>query len=335
MNWYIDNYWLLLLLLLVPLLWLLVNRFAKWRNAGKDRFADSRFQSQLFEKKSAFSRWFPLLYLIASLFLIASIIDLLNGSEEVKSTQKLNNVIFLLDVSNSMNAEDVQPNRLTQAKNLILNTVSQMQNDRVGIVVFAGEAASIMPLTTDYTAADTYIGAIQTDMVKIQGTDFLKAMQEAAKKFKNVPKGARKVVLISDGEDNEGNETEAASFARSEGITVFSAAVGTEEGAPVPEYIFGQLMGYKMDRTGATVVSKRQTRALEKLAASTGGDYVDANNAEAAAAQMVSSLNRKSSATNIYVKSQNAVHYYQYFLAVSLLLFLIIYLLNPKGDFNL
>ncbi len=335
MDWYIDNYWLLLLLLIVPVLAVILIRYVKWKNSRKNIFAEDRFQEELFEKKSKFSRFLPLLYLLASLFLILSIIDLLNGKEEVKTNQRLNNVIFVLDVSNSMNAEDIQPSRLTQARNLVLSTMAQMKSDRVGLIVFAGEATSIMPLTTDYTAADTYISGIDTGMMKIQGTDFLKAMQEAVKKFKNVPKGSRKVVLISDGEDNEGNEQEAAQLARREGITVVSAGIGTEEGAPVPEYVFGQLMGYKIDRNMQTVVSRRQVEALKKLASATGGEYVDGNLPDEASSQIIDELSKKGSSASLYVKSQNAVHYYQYFLAVSLFLFVLIYLLNPKRDFNI
>src|SRR5690606_5554813 len=102
----------------------------------QDVFADSRFREDLFRKNSGFSRFFPVLYLLASLFLILSIVDLLSGSEEVETNQKMNNVIFLLDVSNSMNAQDVENNRLDQAKNIIVNTMQQMTNDKVGIVVF-------------------------------------------------------------------------------------------------------------------------------------------------------------------------------------------------------
>lgn len=335
MDWYIDNYWLLLLLLLLPLLGILLFRFVKWKNSRKNIFAEERFQESLFEKKYKFSKIFPILYLLASLFLIFAIIDLLNGKEEIKTTQRLNNVIFLLDVSNSMNAEDIQPNRLTEAKNIVLNTMGKLKNDRVGIVVFAGESSSIMPLTTDYTAADTYVSAIETGMVKIQGTDFLKAMQETVKKFKNVPKGSRKVVLISDGEDNEGNENEASQLAKKEGISVISVGIGTEEGAPVPEYIFGQLMGYKVDRMGQTVITKRQTQALEKISNSTGGSFIDGNNLEEATSKILDNLSNKGGTSSVFIQSHNAIHYYQYFLAVSLVLYLLIFLLNPQKDFNI
>ncbi len=335
MNWYLGNYWYLLLLLLLPLLGIVLFNYVKWKNRKKNVFAEARFQNELFEKKSGFSKILPLLYLIATLFLILSIVDLLSGSEEVKSKQKMNNVIFLLDVSNSMNAQDVEPNRLDEAKNIMIQTMNKMRNDKVGIVVFAGEAASIMPLTTDFTAAETYIGGIETNVMKIQGTDFLNGMRTVADKFKNVAKGSRKVVLLSDGEDNEGNEKAAIKLANKEGISVISVGIGSEEGAPIPEYVFGQLMGYKTDVSGQTVISKRQIRALQNIANETGGTYVDGNNLDNATSQIIDGLSKTSTSSESIVKSNNAIHYYQYFLAVSIFFFLIIFLFNPKREFNI
>ncbi|SEM08946.1 Ca-activated chloride channel family protein [Chryseobacterium taichungense] len=334
MDWYLGNYWYLLLLLLLPLLAVFLVRFLKWKKKKKKLFADSQFHEHLFEKQSGFTKFFPVLYLLGTLFLIFSIIDLLSGSEEVKTNQKLNNVIFMLDVSNSMNAEDINPSRLTEAKNLIIQTMQKMKSDKVGIVIFAGESTSIMPLTTDYTSAETYIGGIETNSMQIQGTDFLNGMKTAVQKFKNVNKDARKVVLLSDGEDNEGNDEAAIRLAKKEGIMITSVGIGSDEGAPVPEYTFGQLMGYKTDMSGQTVISKRQTEALKKMAESTGGSYIDGNNINEAPDRIIDALKKKTGSSETMVKSQNANHYYQYFLAVAIFFFLLIYLFNPKRDFN-
>lgn len=334
MDWYLGNYWYLLLLLLLPLLAFFMIRFLKWKKKKREIFADSRFHEHLFEKRSGFTKFFPTLYLLATLFLIFSIIDLLSGSEEIKTNQKLNNVIFMLDVSNSMNAEDINPSRLTEAKNLMIQTMQKMTSDKVGIVIFAGQATSIMPLTTDYSSAETYINGIETNSMQIQGTDFLNGMKIAAEKFKNVSKGARKIVLLSDGEDNEGNDDEAIKLANKEGITVTSVGIGSDEGAPVPEYTFGQLMGYKTDVNGQTVISKRQTEALKKMAQSTGGSYIDGNNINETPDRIIDALSKKSGSSETLVKSQNANHYYQYFLGVSIFFFLMIFIFNPKRDFN-
>ena len=335
MNWTLGNNWYLLLLLLLPLLGIIMVRYLKWKNQRKNIFAEERFQAELFEKKSGFSKVLPLLYLLATLFLILSIVDILSGSEEIKSKQKMNNVIFLLDVSNSMNAQDVAPNRLDEAKNIIISTMNKMKNDKVGIVVFAGEATSIMPLTTDFSAVEIYLGGVETNIVKTQGTDFLKGMQTTADKFKNIPKGARKVILLSDGEDNEGNEKSAIKLAKKEGISVTTVGIGSEEGAPIPEYVFGQLMGYKTDLQGQTVISKRENMALKNIASETEGTYVDGNNLDDATNQIIDALRKSATSSESIVKSNNAIHYYQYFLGVSIFLFLLIFLLNPKRDFNI
>ena len=335
MNWYLGNYWYLLLLLLLPVIGYFIIHYIRWKSKRRNRFAEDRFQEVLFDKTSGFARLFPVLYLLGFLFLIFSIIDLLGGKEEISVTQNVSNTIFVLDVSNSMNAQDIQPSRLDEAKNIIINALQKMTNDRVGIVVFAGDAYSVMPLSSDYAAAETYLSGIESGVVQNQGTDFLKAMEIAAQKFKNINKGSKNVVLISDGEDNEGHEDEAVSLANKQGIRVTTIGVGTEEGAPIPEYYYGQLMGYKSDMYGETVVSKLQTKALSNIASSTGGNYFTGNNLEDAVTHLTTELQKNTGSSSTTINSQSSVHYYQYFLAVSIFFFALIYLFNPKRDFNL
>lgn len=335
MDWQIGDERYIVLFLLLPLLAWVLFRYVKWTKNRRNLFAEERFQKTLFEKKNGFSKMLPFIYLLAFLFLILSFIDFTQGGEKMKVKQKMNNVLFLLDISNSMNAEDVQPNRLVEAKNIMFNTLSQMKNDRVGVVIFAGEAVSIMPLTTDYNAVENYISAIETQTIKVQGTDFLKAMEVAVTKFKNVAKGSRKVILISDGEDNEGNDEKAIALAKKEGVKIVSVGVGTTDGAPIPEYVFGQFMGYKTNRNGEPVLTKKQTLALENLANSTGGDYINVENLDQTTNDILKSLDKGGAISEVSVDTQNTKHYYQYFLGVALCLFFILYYVNPKRDFNI
>jgi len=335
MNWSLGNYWYLLLLLLLPVIGYFIIHYIRWKNRKRNLFAENRFQNVLFEKTSGFAKLFPILYLLGFLFLIFSIIDLLGGKEEISVQQNVSSTIFVLDVSNSMNAQDIQPSRLEEAKNIIINSLQKMSNDRVGIIVFAGDAYSVMPLSSDYSAAETYLQGIETSVIQNQGTDFLKPIQIAAQKFKDITKGSRNIVLISDGEDNEGHEDEAINLAKKQGIRVTAVGVGTEEGAPIPEYYFGQLMGYKSDMYGETVVSKLQTKALRNISSSTGGNYLDGNNLENTVNNLIDELRKNTGSSSTSISSQSAVHYYQYFLGASLFFFLLIYLFNPKRDFNL
>lgn len=329
----INGYGYLFLLLLLPLAAFLLYRFKKWRAQRQELFAEDRFRKEFFPKDHFFSKVFPVLYLLALLFLILAMVDLVGNSKQMKLEQKTNSVIFLLDVSNSMNAQDVQPSRLEMAKALIINSVRQVQDGRVGVVVFAGDAQSIMPLTRDYDSAETYLSIIETSIIGKQGTDFLKAVQEAVKKLKNIPKGARKIILISDGEDNEGNENASIDEARKEGVAINCVSLGTEEGAPIPEYVYGQLMGYKADLNGETVITKKQSQALLTMANETQGTYIDGNNLERGIAGITKILKEKGSGATL-VDAKSSVHYYQWFLGVSLFLFSIIYLFNPKKDLN-
>lgn len=334
MDWTFENYNYLFLLLLVPLLWFLMSYFLRWRDKKRNLFASKQFQSILFGKKNSYRYVFVPLYLIAFTCLVLAFADLLAGKEELKVNHKISNVVLLMDVSNSMNAEDIEPSRLQREKMIVRETLAKLKDERVGIVVFAGGAVSIMPLTTDYSAVDTYISSLETSVMGHQGTDFLAAMQEAAKMYRTSANSGRNVVLISDGEDNEGHAAEAAALAKKLNISITAIGVGTEQGAPVPEYMYGQLMGYKMDEYGQPISSKRETQALVQMSNGTGGTYIDGNN-EKASDQLIDALSKLKSDTEINTSSQASVHYYQWFLGVSLLLFFIIYLTNPKRDFNI
>ena len=221
------------------------------------------------------------------------------------------------------------------AKKIMLNTLHEMNGDKVGIVVFAGEARSIMPLTTDYSAADTYIAGIESSIIARQGTDFLQAIQTANDKFKNIPKGAKKIILISDGEDNEGNDKAAIKEANKQGISITTVGIGKEDGAPIPEYYYNQYMDYKRDASGQAIITKRETQALKTIASDTDGAYIDGNNAEEAVNKIINHFKNQKGSSEMIVNTQNANHYYQWFLGVSIFLFFLIYFFNPRRDLNL
>jgi len=239
MNWEFGNYryfgLLLVLLMAAYLLW----DFSKWRKKKRDFFAESRFQKHVFGEKSRFSGVLVLCYVMSFLLLILSFVDIVKNEKTEMSVEKASlDVIFLVDVSNSMNSNDIEPSRLEQAKLILNKTLNQLGEERVGIVVFAGEARTMMPLTTDYSSVDIYLENLSSDLIKRQGTDFLLAMEETEKKLKKGVSGLKKVVLISDGEDNEGNHDAAVNLAQKNNIAVTSVGIGTEEGGTIPELQF-------------------------------------------------------------------------------------------------
>ena len=338
MNYNLGEYLYLILSLIIPILGGLGFRYLRWRKRKQELFVSSRFRKNILgeERWGNTYLWFFPLFFIGLLSLIIAIVDIVGGTQKIDTQQKTGNILFAIDVSNSMNAEDVAPNRLVNAKNIIVNSLPNFGTDRVGLIAFAGKAKSIMPLTTDYSSAESYIGAIETSIIKVQGTDFLQAVQAAVEKFKPIDKNARHLILLSDGEDNEGNVEAAIKLAKKEHIRITTLGVGTEEGAPVPDYLYGQLMGYKTDLYGETVLSKRQTQALEKIAQETGGIYIDANSMENAINQLVNHV-RGVRKDGVFIKIQSEIleHYYQYPLGIAVFIFFILFILNPKRNFNL
>ena len=338
MNWEFGNYryfgLLLVLLLAVYLLW----DFSKWKKKKRDFFAESRFQKHVFGEKSRFSGVLVLCYVVSFLLLILSFVDIVKNEKTEMSVEKASSdVIFLVDVSNSMNSNDIEPSRLEQAKLILNKTLNQLHEERVGIVVFAGEARTMMPLTTDYSSVDIYLENLSSDLIKRQGTDFLLAMEETEKKLKKGTSGLKKVVLISDGEDNEGNHDAAVNLAQKNNIAVTSVGIGTEEGGAIPELQFNLYQDYKKDEDGNTVITKRETQALKTISEKTGGVYIDGNSVEKAANEIIKDIksNQKDGGKASKISILNKEHYYQWFLTGALVLLLLIYFLNPRRDLNI
>jgi len=338
MNWEFGNYryfgLLLILLMVLYLLW----DFSKWRKKKREFFAESRFQKHIFGEKSRFSGVLVLCYVMSFLLLILSFVDIVKNEKTEMSVEKASSdVIFLVDVSNSMNSNDIEPSRLEQAKLILNKTLNQLHEERVGIVVFAGEARTMMPLTTDYSSVDIYLENLSSDLIKRQGTDFLLAMEETEKKLKKGTSGLKKVVLISDGEDNEGNHDAAVNLAQKNNIAVTSVGIGTEEGGAIPELQFNLYQDYKKDEDGNTVITKRETQALKTISEKTGGVYIDGNSVERAANEIIKDIksSQKDGGKASKISILNKEHYYQWFLVGALVLLFLIYFLNPKRDLNI
>ena len=338
MNWEFGNYryfgLLLVLLMAVYLLW----DFSKWRKKKREFFAESRFQKHIFGEKSRFSGVLTLFYILSFLLLILSFVDIVKNEKTEMSVEKASSdVIFLVDVSNSMNSNDIEPSRLEQAKLILNKTLNQLGEERVGIVVFAGEARTMMPLTTDYSSVDIYLENLGSDLIKRQGTDFLLAMEETEKKLKKGVSGLKKVILISDGEDNEGNHDAAVNLAQKNNIVVTSVGIGTEEGGAIPELQFNLYQDYKKDEDGNTVITKRETQALKTISEKTGGVYIDGNSVERAASEIIKDIksSQKDGGKASKISILNKEHYYQWFLVGALVLLFLIYFLNPRRDLNI
>ena len=192
-----------------------------------------------------------------------------------EARQESLDLLVALDVSDSMRADDVAPSRLERAKLEIARVLEGRRGDRVGLIVFAGEAFLQTPLTTDLGAVRLFLDAAEPDQIAIQGTDFARALAIADRAFDAAAEDAasarpRALLVVSDGEDHEGGLGDAADALRDDGVTVLALGVGTEEGAPVPDVRRGRVVGARRDRSGQPVVSRFEPGALRDLAGRSG-----------------------------------------------------------------
>ncbi|KPJ60136.1 MAG: hypothetical protein AMJ42_01585 [Deltaproteobacteria bacterium DG_8] len=181
-------------------------------------------------------------------------------------------IIVAIDVSESMLAEDVKPNRLERAKREIFDLIEMLEGDRIGLIAFAGTSFVQCPLTLDYGACKMFLDYINIDLIPVPGTAIADVIRTAIKSFSKGERKSKALILITDGEDHEGEPIDAAKEARKEGIKIFPIGVGQEGGAPIP--LKDGSGGFKKDRQGDMVITHLDETSLQKIALETGGSYV-------------------------------------------------------------
>jgi Ca-activated chloride channel family protein len=186
-------------------------------------------------------------------------------------------VVFSLDVSKSMLAEEIAPNRLEKAKQIISKTIDKLGSDRVGIIIYAGNSYPLLPITTDHAAANMFLQNATPEMVSSQGTAINDALELAKTYYDNDEQTNRFLIIISDGEDHQEETKQVAQNLANEGVKIFTVGVGTEKGGPIPLRINGSMIGYKKDRKGETVITKRTPEVLQGIADASNGRYIDGN----------------------------------------------------------
>jgi Ca-activated chloride channel family protein len=218
--------------------------------------------------------WKSVLTVVAVSLLILALADPQIGTKLVQVKRKGVDIFVALDVSKSMLAEDVPPNRLEKAKHEIATFIDHLNGDRIGLICFAGIAFVQCPLTLDYSAAKLFLSSVDTEVIPQPGTAIASAIRTAMKSFVTKENKHKVLILITDGEDHEGDPVEAAKEAAQEGIVIYTIGIGSPQGAPIPEYDrYGNRIGYKKDRQGQIVTTKLDVLTLEKIAFETGGKY--------------------------------------------------------------
>jgi Ca-activated chloride channel family protein len=214
------------------------------------------------------------LVVLSALFLILALARPQWGSRLETVSRRGVDVIVAVDTSRSMLAEDVKPNRLAHARGAVASLIDVLPGDRIGIVAFAGAAYVACPLTLDHTAASIFLDVLDTDLIPIQGTAIAEAIRTATRAFQGGERRHRVLVLITDGEDHEGDVEDAAREAAGEGVTIYAVGIGSPGGEPIPlRNARGEVVGYKEDDEGRKVTSRLDDGALEAIAVATGGKY--------------------------------------------------------------
>nr|NQU94044.1 VWA domain-containing protein [Bacteroidota bacterium] len=268
-------------LLMIPVFIIVFVLFLAWKKRTLNRFGDSSLLLRLMPDKSRTKSTLKfMLLLFAYLLLIIGLANPQIGSKLEKIERKGIDLVIAIDVSNSMLAQDIKPSRLIRAKQAISKLVDKLKNDRIGIVVFAGNAYTQLPITTDYSAAKLFLSTVSTDIVPTQGTAIAQAIQLATDSFDENDHN-KAIVIITDGEDHEGDAVEASKKATELGIHVYTIGMGLPEGGPIPTYDRnGNQVGFKKDLKNNTVITKLDETMLQQIASAGNGKYVRANNSQ-------------------------------------------------------
>lgn len=325
-------------LLLLPLLVLLYIWLSKRRQQYIAGFGNYDLVSRLLKGFSERRRRIKgMLLLTCFALLLIALANPQLGAKTEKVTRRGIDVMIALDVSQSMLAEDVQPNRLERSKQLMAQLIERMKDDRIGIVVFAGTAFLQMPLSSDYSAAKLFLQSINTDMMPTQGTAIGQAIDIALQSYKNEEKKHKALVIISDGEDHEEGAMTMAQQAAEQGTSIYAVGVGSDEGGKIPVIANGRRVSNKLDENGQEVVSRLNENALRELADAADGSYFRLSDARNDASRLIDELGKVEKRDFEERVFTDYADHFQWFVGAALVVLLIDLLLaeavflNPKS----
>ena len=291
----------LYLLLLIPLLAII--RFVTCHNQKKRlrKFGDLRLLKELMPDVSRWRPGIKFWLLEAALAMLVLVFARPQMGTKISHEKRSGiETIIAVDISNSMLAEDVTPSRLDRAKMMVENLVDHFTDDKIGLIVFAGDAFVQLPITSDYVSAKMFLSSIDPSMMATQGTDIARAIEMATHSFTQEKDIGKAIIVITDGEDHEGGASEAAEAARKAGMRVYMLGIGSTNGAPIPVRGGG---GYMTDRTGSTVMSALNANMCKEIAEAGGGAYIHVennSNAQDLLDQELEKLAKKETKSTVY-----------------------------------
>jgi Ca-activated chloride channel homolog len=318
-------------LALLPALVLLFAWAVRSRRKALESFGNMSILRRLTPASSALKRTGKYLLLLgAAAFLLLGLANPQIGTKMEEVKREGVDIMIALDVSGSMKAEDIKPSRLESAKQEVSRMLDKLQNDRIGLIVFAGESYLQLPLTTDYSAARLLLSTVDVDIVPVPGTAIGSAIRLAMKSFAAGERKYKVLVLITDGENHEDDAIAAAKEAHGEGVVVHAIGMGSPGGAPIPVYQNNAMAGFKKDVDGNTVVTRLDEQALAQIAEAGGGRFIRATNQQNeldAVFKEIESMEKKEFGAKVFTEYEDR---FQYFLGVSVVLLVAEFFLSER-----
>ena len=316
----------LALLLLIPFLFVIQALVLKLRRNRIRKFGDENLVRQLMPSYSRSKVWVRLTFFALGFFFFVIGLSRPQIGAKIKEHEtKGAEIMIALDVSNSMLAEDYSPNRLERAKLAITRLVDKLRDDRIGLIVFAGNSFVQLPITTDYVSAKMFLNSISTDSVPIQGTAIGEAINTAIRSFSAQSEKSRAVIVITDGENHEDDPVAAAKQAAEMGIRVFTIGVGSPEGKPIP--MDGELL---KDKEGNIVVTRLDEAVLQEVASVGNGAYVRAGNSEFGLNPIIDDIRKMEDEKYNSIVFEGFDEQFMYFMAIALFFFVLEMLIGDR-----
>ncbi len=322
-------FWLLLIIPVIVMFFLVLQL---WKRHAQKKFANKIMLKRLSPNCSLFKSILKLAVLcLAFACLILALVNPKIGTKLETIKRQGVDIVFAVDVSKSMLAEDIAPNRLEKSKQLVTQIINNLASDRVGIIAYAGKAFPQLPITTDYASAKMFLQGMNTEMLSSQGTAIDEAINLAKTYYDDDEQTNRVLIIISDGEDHNSIAANVAEEASDEGIKIFTIGVGRTKGAPIPIKRNGIVLNYKKDNAGETVITKLNEETLIDIAKEANGQYINGNNTSEVVESIREILNKMDKKEFEAKQFAEYKDQFQWFLAFGILLLCIdIFLLERK-----
>lgn len=316
----------LLFLILVPFFFIIQAVVLKIRKRRVRKFGDEALVSRLMPSYSEGKTWIRLLlFSIGFIFFIIGLSRPQIGARLKEHETKGAEIMIVLDVSNSMLAEDYSPNRLERAKLAISRLVDKLRDERIGLIVFAGNSFVQLPITTDYVSAKMFLNSISTESVPVQGTAIGDAINTAMRSFSAQSEKSRAIIVITDGENHEDDPVAAAAQAAEMGVRVFTIGVGSPEGKPIP--MDGELL---TDKNGDIVVTRLDETVLQDVARAGNGVYVRAGTSEFGLNPLIAEIKKMEDEKYSSVVFEEYDEQFMNFFAIALIFFVLEMLVGDR-----